>query len=70
MAPSISKRRYLRWLPDPVPDEDNASTIVTTSSKNRFVDLRILKESTTGGTVLRGRKHSPKSVEILVPANN
>lgn len=57
MAPSISKRRYLRWLPDPVPDQDNTSTIVTTSDKNRFVDLRVFKEPPSGEKVLRGRKH-------------
>jgi hypothetical protein len=60
MPPNISKRRYLRWLPDPPPAKDDASTIVTTSSKNRFVDLRVLKESPSNDTVLRGRKHNPK----------
>lgn len=54
MAPNISKRHYLRWLPNPVPDQDNTSTIVTTSDKNRFVDLRVFKESPSGETVLRG----------------
>lgn len=41
MAPSISKREYIRWLPDK-PGEPT-STIVVTSAQNRFVDIRILK---------------------------
>lgn len=45
MAPNISLRHYVRWLPDPVPDEDNTTTIVTTSNENRFVDLRVFKEA-------------------------
>lgn len=45
MPPSLSLRHYLRWLPDPVPEEDNTSTIVTTSNEYRFVDLRVFKEA-------------------------
>ncbi|EME41250.1 hypothetical protein DOTSEDRAFT_81620 [Dothistroma septosporum NZE10] len=41
MTPSISKREYIRWLPDK-PSEPT-STIVVTSPENRFVDVRILK---------------------------
>ncbi|SMR45746.1 unnamed protein product [Zymoseptoria tritici ST99CH_1E4] len=48
MAPNISKRHYLRWLPDPIPNEDNTSTTVTTSGGNRFVDLRIFKNPSNG----------------------
>ena len=45
MPPSLSLRHYLRWLPDPVPEEDNTSTIVTTSNEHRFVDLRVFNQA-------------------------
>ncbi|KAK5108358.1 hypothetical protein LTR62_008388 [Meristemomyces frigidus] len=43
MAPNISVRDSVRWLPDAA--EEPTSTIVLTSGENRFVDIRILKKS-------------------------
>lgn len=42
MAPSISSRAYIQWLPDS-PCEPT-STLVLTSSQRHFVDIRILKD--------------------------
>jgi hypothetical protein len=39
----ISVREYIRWLPDE-PSEPT-STIVLTTPERRFVDIRVLKES-------------------------
>lgn len=69
MAPSISKRHYLRWLPDPVPDQDNTSTIVTTSDQNRFVDLRVFKESQSGEVVLRGKSLDSPQISLACADN-
>ena len=44
MAPNISIRQYIRWLPDQPSEPTN--TIVLTSAENRFVDVRILNPST------------------------
>lgn len=41
MAPSISIRESIRWLPDPA--SEPTSTLVLTSAQRRFVDLRIYK---------------------------
>ncbi|KAK1815133.1 hypothetical protein LTR12_010472 [Friedmanniomyces endolithicus] len=41
MAPSISIREHVRTLPDPATEP--TTTLVLTSAKNHFVDIRILK---------------------------
>lgn len=41
MAPGISLRESIRWLPDQA--SEPTSTIVLTSPENRFVDIRIYK---------------------------
>jgi hypothetical protein len=46
MAPSISIREYIRWLPDP--SYESTQTLVLTSAENRFVDIRILKAQEPG----------------------
>ncbi|KAK5740687.1 hypothetical protein LTR17_004492 [Elasticomyces elasticus] len=44
MAPSISIREHIRWLPDPA--SEPTSTLVLTSNENRFIDIRVLKSNT------------------------
>ena len=41
MAPNITVREYVRWLPER--ESEPTSTLVLTSGENRFVDVRILK---------------------------
>ncbi len=43
MAPHISVRDWIRYNPQAA-EEEPTSTLVLTSSGNRFVDIRILKE--------------------------
>ncbi|KAK3307203.1 uncharacterized protein B0T15DRAFT_394169 [Chaetomium strumarium] len=44
----ISVREYIRWLPDE-PSEPT-STIVLTTPERRFVDIRVLKDTTTSSS--------------------
>ncbi|TKA80558.1 hypothetical protein B0A55_02018 [Friedmanniomyces simplex] len=48
MAPSISIREHIRWLPDPA--SEPTTTLVLTSAENRFVDIRILKPTHSPST--------------------
>lgn len=41
MAPNISIREYIRWLPEEA--SEPTTTLVLTSAENRFVDIRIIK---------------------------
>ncbi len=41
----ISIREYIRWLPDA--SEEPTSTIVLTTPERRFVDIRVLKPTTS-----------------------
>ncbi|KAI7304778.1 hypothetical protein KC315_g15000 [Hortaea werneckii] len=43
MAPNISIRESIRWIPDPF--SEPTSTLVLTSAAKRFVDIRVLKDS-------------------------
>lgn len=57
MAPSISIREHIRWLPER--ESEPTSTLVLTSPENRFVDIRILKPRFFGvneGTSLMVRR--------------
>ncbi|KAI7281654.1 hypothetical protein KC345_g3992 [Hortaea werneckii] len=59
MAPNISIRESIRWIPDAF--SEPTSTLVLTSAAKRFVDIRVLKDSspsqdgpsTTEGTDLK-----------------
>ncbi|KAI6908405.1 hypothetical protein KC334_g4615, partial [Hortaea werneckii] len=42
MAPNISIRESIRWIPDPF--SEPTSTLVLTSAGKRFVDIRVLKD--------------------------
>lgn len=48
MAPSISSRAYIQWLPNP-PSEPT-STLVLTSTQRHFVDIRISKDKACAST--------------------
>ncbi len=41
----ISIREYIRWLPDA--SEEPTSTIVLTTPERRFVDIRVLKPTSS-----------------------
>ena len=43
MAPSISMREWIRWLP--APESEPTNTLVLTSAQNYYVDIRVLRES-------------------------
>lgn len=44
---SISLREYIRWLPGE--PEEPTSTVVVTSPKRHFVDIRVLRSDTSTG---------------------
>ena len=54
MAPNISIRESIRWIPDPF--SEPTSTLVLTSAAKRFVDIRVLKDSSLS-------QHSPSMTE-------
>ncbi|KAI7177906.1 hypothetical protein KC343_g13082 [Hortaea werneckii] len=45
MAPNISIRESIRWIPDPF--SEPTSTLVLTTAAKRFVDIRVLKDSSS-----------------------
>lgn len=49
MAPHISKREFIRWLPYPGVASEPTSTVVITSAQGRFVDVRIIDPDLKGG---------------------
>lgn len=56
MPHNISIRESIRWLPNDA--DEPTTTLVLTSAENRFVDIRILKETDnpTNGPAIGGER--------------